>query len=57
MNIFENLLVLINLSLFIILIMLLLKPKKIIKDGFNKVGPAFTSKFGHMNFKNLIKGL
>ena len=30
---------------------------KSIKDGFNKVGPAFTSKFGHMNFKNLIKGL
>lgn len=35
MNIFENLLVLINLGLFIVLIMLLLKPKKYIKEGFN----------------------
>ena len=35
MNIFEILLVLINLGLFIVLIMLLLKPKKCMKEGFN----------------------
>ena len=28
-----------------------------IRAGFNKVGPEFTSKFGHMNLKDLIKGL
>lgn len=28
-----------------------------ITDGFNKVGPEFKSKFGHMNFNDLIKGL
>ena len=30
---------------------------KSIKDKFKKVGPEFTSKFGHMNFKDLLKGL
>jgi len=28
-----------------------------IRAGFNKVGPDFRSKFGHMNFNDLIKGL
>jgi hypothetical protein len=35
MNIFEILLVLFNLGLFIVLIMLLIKPKKCMKEGFN----------------------